>query len=76
MTAEGQKEIVLQPFDTIHVPVGVYRGFRYVGKGRGTLLTLIGGPDPGKVEWIPEVYAKAAATGLQRDAAGNLIIET
>jgi hypothetical protein len=30
MTAQGQKEIVLQPFDTIHVPVGVYRGFRYV----------------------------------------------
>lgn len=67
---------MLQPFDTIHVPVGVYRGFRYVGKDRGTLLTLIGGPDPGKVEWIPEVYAKAAETGLQRDAAGNLIIET
>ena len=56
--------------------MGVYRGFRYVGKDRGTLLTLIGGPDPGKVEWIPEVYAKAAETGLQRDVAGNLIIET
>jgi quercetin dioxygenase-like cupin family protein len=74
MTAQGQKEIVLQPFDTIHVPVGVYRGFRYVGEGRGTLLTLIGGPDAGKVEWTPEVYEKANQTGLSRDAAGNLRI--
>jgi mannose-6-phosphate isomerase-like protein (cupin superfamily) len=74
MTDEGQKEIVLEPFDTIHVPVGVYRGFRYVGEGRGTLLTLIGGPDAGKVEWTPEVYAKAAQTGLQRDASGNLMV--
>jgi len=74
MTAEGQKEIVLQPFDTVHVPVGVYRGFRYVGEGRGTLLTLIGGPDCGKVAWIPEVYEKAAASGLVRDDRGNLLV--
>ena len=74
MTAEGQKEIVLQPFDTVHVPVGVYRGFRYVGEGKGTLLTLIGGPDAGKVEWTPEVYEQAAQTGMRRDAAGNLRI--
>jgi quercetin dioxygenase-like cupin family protein len=75
MTAEGQEEIVLQPFDTVHVPVGVYRGFRYLGEGRGTLLTLIGGPDAGKVEWTPEVYDRAARTGLSRDAAGNLLGE-
>jgi quercetin dioxygenase-like cupin family protein len=74
MTDAGQQEIVLQPFDTIHVPVGIYRGFRYVGSGRGTLLTLIGGPDAGKVEWTPEVYDQAAGTGLQRDAAGNLLV--
>src|SRR5262245_2851354 len=72
VTDEGQKEIVLQPFDTVHVPVGVYRGFRYVGQGRGTLLTLIGGPDAGKVEWTPEVYDAAVKNGLSRDAAGNL----
>jgi len=72
VTGAGQEEIVLQPFDTIHVPVGIYRGFRYVGEGRGTLLTLIGGPDAGKVEWTPEVYDQAARTGLERDAAGSL----
>jgi mannose-6-phosphate isomerase-like protein (cupin superfamily) len=71
-TDEGEKELVLQPFDTVHVPVGVFRGFRYVGEGRGTLLTIIGGPDAGKVEWDPRVISQAAANGLSRAADGTL----
>jgi mannose-6-phosphate isomerase-like protein (cupin superfamily) len=67
----GEQEIILQPFDCIHVPVGVYRGFRYVGEGRGTLLTLIGGPDAGKVAWEPSVLARAAAQGLSRNTEGE-----
>lgn len=75
MTDDGQREIRLEPFDTVHIPVGVYRGFRYVGEtGTGSLLTIIGGPDPGKVDWVPEVYEKAADSGLQRDAQGNLVV--
>jgi mannose-6-phosphate isomerase-like protein (cupin superfamily) len=69
---ETQHEIVLQPFDTISVPIGVYRGFRYLGEGRGVLLTIIGGPDPGKVAWHPEVLAAAARTGLALDQ-GRLV---
>jgi mannose-6-phosphate isomerase-like protein (cupin superfamily) len=72
---DGVKELVLQPFDTIHVPVGVYRGFRYVGEGRGTLLTIIGGPDAGKVTWDPEVTARAEASGLRRAADGTLLTD-
>ncbi|MCR0985174.1 cupin domain-containing protein [Roseomonas populi] len=71
-TDEGVKELVLQPFDTIHVPVGVYRGFRYVGEGKGTLLTIIGGPDAGKVAWDEEVLKKAAEGGVTRDATGRV----
>ena len=72
LTAEGENEIILQPFDCIHVPIGVFRGFRYVGEGRGTLLTLIGGPDPGKVAWEPGVLEKAATQGVARDAEGQV----
>lgn len=72
MTDDGEREIVLEPFDAISVPVGVYRGFRHVGEGKGTLLTLIGGPDAGRVDWHPSVTAAAAETGLSRDEAGNL----
>jgi mannose-6-phosphate isomerase-like protein (cupin superfamily) len=71
-TEEGEKELVLQPFDTVHVPVGVFRGFRYVGEGRGTLLTIIGGPDAGKVEWDKRVLDAAAQGGLTREADGTL----
>ena len=73
MTEEGQKEIVLQPFDTISVPMGVYRGFRYVGEGTGTLLTLIGGPEPGKVNWHKSVTEAGEKSGLKRDETGRLV---
>lgn len=76
MTGDGEKEIILEPFDSISVPMGVYRGFRYVGpEAKGTLLTIIGGPDPGKVDWLPGVLEKAAAFGLARDASGQLVIK-
>ena len=75
MTDDGEKEIVLKPFDTISVPIGVYRGFRYVGEGRGTLLTLIGGPDAGRVDWHPTVTEAAAETGLSRNKAGDLQVD-
>jgi mannose-6-phosphate isomerase-like protein (cupin superfamily) len=70
---EAEHEIVLEPFDTISVPIGVYRGFRYLGAGKGVLLTIIGGPDPGKVAWHPSVLAAASKTGLALDATGRLI---
>lgn len=71
-TDAGEQALVLQPFDCIHVPVGVFRGFRYVGEGKGTLLTIIGGPDAGKVAWEPQVLARAAAMGVSRDADGQV----
>jgi mannose-6-phosphate isomerase-like protein (cupin superfamily) len=70
-TSERVEEIVLQPFDCIHVPTGVFRGFRYVGEGKGTLLTIIGGPDAGKVAWEPGVLARAAEQGVSRGADGQ-----
>lgn len=72
LTEQGEQEIILQPFDCINVPIGVYRGFRYVGEGRGTLLTLIGGPDAGKVTWEPSVLARAASQGVSRNDQGEV----
>ena len=42
------------------------------GEGKGTLLTLIGGPDAGRVEWHPSVTSAAAEPGLSRNEAGDL----
>lgn len=72
MTQEGERSLTLDPFDSINIPIGVYRGFRYRGDGTGTLLTIIGGPEAGKVEWHETVTEAAAATGLVRDASGEL----
>lgn len=73
MTEEGEKEIVLEPFDTISIPMGVYRGFRYVGDGTGTLLTIIGGPDAGKVDWHSTIKEAAEQSGVHRDENGMLV---
>ena len=54
-------------------PQGVYRGFRHVGEGKGTLLTIIGGPDAGRVDWHPDVTSTQRRNpGWSRDEAGDL----
>ncbi len=72
LTSEGSKEITLDPFDTVSVPTGIYRGFRNVGNERGSLFAVIGGPDTGKVSWHPSVIEEARATGLTVDDRGVL----
>lgn len=72
-TKEGEKSITLNPFDSISIPQGVYRGFRHVSEGKGTLLTIIGGPEAGRVDWHPTITEAAADSGLSRDAAGDLV---
>ncbi|HCP00445.1 MAG: cupin [Alphaproteobacteria bacterium] len=73
---EGDNSITLEPFDSISVPMGVYRGFRYVGEGQGTLLTIIGGPDAGRVDWHPTITEAASESGLERTEAGDLKAST
>ncbi len=72
-TKEGEKSITLQPFDSISIPQGVYRGFRHVSEGRGTLLTIIGGPDAGRVDWHQNVTDAASQSGLKRNEVGDLV---
>ena len=68
----GEQEIILQPSDCIHDPAGLYRGFRHVCEGRGTLLARIGGPDTGQASQEPGVLARAAAQGLSRNSEGEV----
>ena len=73
MEGEQEREIILNPFDVVSVPTEIYRGFRYVGEGRGSLLALIGGPDAGNITWHPKVIEKARETGIAIDDEGVLI---
>lgn len=57
-------EAVLKEYDTISVPIGVSRGFRYLGRGEGLMLAIVGGTDPGRVHWPKETVAEAKKHGF------------
>jgi hypothetical protein len=48
-------------------------GFRNVGREPACLMAILGGTDPGRVTWPPEVLEKAKTTGLRFDEHGNVI---
>jgi quercetin dioxygenase-like cupin family protein len=75
LEGEAERVITLQPGDIVNVPVGIYRGFRNASDDpEATLIALVGGPDPGKVDWHPSVIEAARKTGLSVDDEGRLIV--
>lgn len=69
-------EVVLQPGDTISIPVHVFRGFRNVGENKGFLFAVLGGDDPGHVTWAPYVFESAREFGLVLLDDGSLVDTT
>ena len=69
-------EAVLGPGDCISIPVNVFRGFENVGDELGYLFAVLGGDDPGRVLWAPDVFDKAAAYGLILLENGRLVDTT
>ncbi len=62
---DGKKhEVVLGPYDTVSVPIGLSRGFHYLGKGEGLMLAVVGGTDPGRVHWPKETVEMAKQHGF------------
>lgn len=75
LEGDSERKITLQPGDIVNVPIGVYRGFRSGSDDpEATLIAIVGGPDPGKVDWHPSVIAEARNTGLSVDDEGRLIV--
>jgi len=70
---EGDKEVILEQYDVISMPIHVMRGFRNVGGETAMMLAVVGGNDPGRVGWPESMKAMAAAAGLVLDEEGNLI---
>jgi len=71
LDGETERHIDLAPFDSVMWPVGCFRWLRYMGEGKGRLLTIIGGP-AGKVTYLPGHEENAAKTGLVRRADGTI----
>jgi mannose-6-phosphate isomerase-like protein (cupin superfamily) len=61
---QGERHVVLGPWDTISVPPGVSRGFRNVGDEAAYLLGMASGSDPGMINWPDPVRAAALAVGV------------
>jgi quercetin dioxygenase-like cupin family protein len=75
LEGDTERQVTLQPGDIINVPIGIYRGFRNASDDpEATLIAIVGGPDPGKVDWHPSVIEAARKTGLSVDDEGRLIV--
>jgi len=75
LEGEAERVVTLQPGDIVNVPIGIYRGFRSASDDpEATLIAVVGGPDPGKVDWHPSVIKLARKTGLAVDDDGNLVV--
>ncbi|MBM3560954.1 MAG: cupin domain-containing protein [Alphaproteobacteria bacterium] len=73
LEGDDRRSVKLGPGDVIHVPTKIYRGFTLVSSEPDALLIgLIGGPDPGHVDWHPDVLKETRAAGYELDAKGNL----
>ncbi len=72
---DGQRhEAILEPYDTVSVPIGLSRGFRNAGEETGLLLAIVGGTDPGRVQWPEETIEEARKHGIGLDKNGDLVV--
>jgi mannose-6-phosphate isomerase-like protein (cupin superfamily) len=64
------------PGDVISIPIHMFRGFEKRDEGVGFLFAVLGGDDPGKVTWAPQVFDLAAKYGLVLLKGGKLVDTT
>ncbi len=70
-------QVHLQPGDTISLPTGMFRGFTATEPAAdgspGYLFAVLGGDDPGRVLWAPQVFDMAKDYGLVLLENGSLV---
>ena len=66
-------EVFLRPGDIISLPTKLFRGFENVGDDVGYLFAVLGGDDPGRVLWAPQVFDMASDYGLVLLENGSLV---
>jgi mannose-6-phosphate isomerase-like protein (cupin superfamily) len=66
-------QVLIGPGDVISLPTGMFRGFTNVGTEAGFLFAVLGGDDPGRVLWAPQVFDMAAQYGLVLLENGSLV---
>lgn len=71
---KGEHQIVLEQFDLVSVPPGIMRSVRNIGAEEAYLFTILGGTDPGRVTWSPDLIQAAKQRGWELDAEGDLVM--
>lgn len=66
-------EVIIEPGDTISIPINVFRGFENIGDSIGFMFAVLGGDDPGHVTWAPYVFDAARQHGLVLLDDGSLV---
>ena len=66
-------EVILTAGDVISLPTDVFRGFENMGDDTGYLFAVLGGDDPGRVLWAPQVFDLARDFGLVLMEDGSLV---
>ena len=61
------------PGDTISLPTKTFRGFTNIGDDTAFLWAVLGGDDPGRVTWAPQVFEMAKDYGLVLLETGRLV---
>ena len=69
---QGENEVELGPYDVVSVPISVMRGFRNVSDQEALLLVVLGGTDPGQVEWTGDVLGAVEKEGFGFDSNGKI----
>ena len=70
---DGENQLTLGQYDVISVPVGIMRGFRNESDHEALLLVVVGGTDPGRVDWVADVMDAVRAKGFDLDERGKII---
>ena len=64
------------PADVVSFPVRAFRGFTNIGEDSGFLWSVLGGDNPGRVLWAPDVFDLAKDYGLLLLDSGALVDQT
>jgi uncharacterized RmlC-like cupin family protein len=70
--SNAENEVILGPYDVASVPISVMRGFRNVSDEEGLLLVVVGGTDPGQVEWTGDVLSAVQKKGFGFNEDGKI----
>jgi quercetin dioxygenase-like cupin family protein len=69
----GELKLPAGPGAVASIPTHLFRGFTNVGSQDGFLWVALGGDDPGRVLWAPQVFDMASKFGLVLMADGSLV---